>query len=89
MYLFFGYIFGAIFSQYIFFDLSLTVWTNLWVYGWILLWPFFLFVKFIFWFAILFFTACIIYLIVVNFTKKKNENTRKKTIQKIRDDLKM
>ena len=48
IYVAFGYLWGMLFSNYIFADLPLTIWTNVWVYVCLLFWPFCLFWYFIF-----------------------------------------
>lgn len=35
-----GYVVGAVFSDHIYADASRTEWSNLWVYFWLLFWPF-------------------------------------------------
>lgn len=42
VYLFIGYLVGAMCSEHIFMDFSLTHWDNAWTWGWILLWKVFL-----------------------------------------------
>jgi ABC-type antimicrobial peptide transport system permease subunit len=41
-----GYVVGAVFSDHIYADLSRTEWSNLWVYFWLVFWPFALFWMF-------------------------------------------
>ncbi len=35
-----GYLVGMVFSDHIYADVSRTEWSNLWVYFWLLFWPF-------------------------------------------------
>ena len=50
IYLFIGYICGVMLSDIqISMSLNETDWANLWVYGWMFLWPFFLMITFIKW----------------------------------------
>ena len=44
-----GYFVGAMFSEHIFMNLSLTHWDNAWTYGWIFLWSFFIQLVIYFW----------------------------------------
>ena len=48
VYLIFGYLWGMLFSAHIFADLDQTHWHNIWVYVWLILWPFCLTWYFIF-----------------------------------------
>lgn len=52
-YLVIGLFVGAAFSEHISMNLAATEWANLWTYGWIILWPFFLAFKFFLVFLIL------------------------------------
>jgi hypothetical protein len=47
IYLTMGFLVGALFSEHISMSLVDTNWDNLWVYGWVLLWPFFMTIKFL------------------------------------------
>lgn len=62
-YMFIGLMIGALFSDYITMNLTTTQWTNLWTWGWILLWPFFVFFKFI-WYGMIFVVIAIIAMVV-------------------------
>jgi len=53
IYLFVGYLVGAMLSDHIFLDLSLTHWSNLWVYFWLILWPVGLIAMFFLWSVII------------------------------------
>ncbi len=41
VYLTVGYLVAAMLSSHVYMDLSLTEWTNVWTYAWIILWPMF------------------------------------------------
>lgn len=56
IYVIFGILFGAYFTDYISTNLPETEWANLMTYVWITLWPLILVFKFLFWVA--FFGIC-------------------------------
>lgn len=66
VYLFFGYIVGlwlaapGLFSA----TVSLTTWSNIWVYVWLLFWPFMLLWHFIIWVLIICAVLFVAYLIL-------------------------
>lgn len=44
-----GYLCGMWLSEYVAADLTMTAWTNVWVYFWLFLWPLGLIYKFFAW----------------------------------------